>query len=87
MFQPGDKVSFVNEKQEGIIVTIQPNGMIVVEIEDGFPIEVTARELVKKHSILITEKEQQQKKEKLFYLINEKFQNLKQIKQKSKKML
>lgn len=63
MFQPGDKVSFVNEKQEGIIVTIQPNGMIVVEIEDGFPIEVTARELVKKHSILITEKEQQQKNE------------------------
>ncbi len=58
MFQPGDKVSFVNEKQEGTIVTVKPNGMIVVEIEDGFPIEVTARELVIKNSILTVPKEQ-----------------------------
>jgi hypothetical protein len=58
MFQPGDKVSFVNEKQEGTVVTVKPNGMIIVEIEDGFPIEVTARELVIKHSILTVPKEQ-----------------------------
>lgn len=57
MFQPGDKVSFVNEKQEGTVVTVKPNGMIIVEIEDGFPIEVTARELVIKHSILTAPKE------------------------------
>lgn len=58
MFQPGDKVSFVNEKQEGTVVTVKPNGMIVVEIEDGFPIEVTARELVIKHSVLSKPAEQ-----------------------------
>lgn len=58
MFQPGDKVSFVNEKQEGTVVTVKPNGMIIVEIEDGFPIEVTARELVIKHSILSKPAEQ-----------------------------
>ncbi|HQK97906.1 MAG TPA: hypothetical protein PLH61_07775 [Bacteroidia bacterium] len=58
MFQPGDKVSFVNEKQEGTVVTVKPNGMIVVEIEDGFPIEVTPRELVIKNSILTAPKEQ-----------------------------
>ena len=39
--------------------------MIVVEIEDGFPIEVTARELVIKHTVLVSPKEQQSKNESI----------------------
>ena len=47
----GDKVSFVNEKQDGVIVSIKGSGMVVVEIEDGFTLEVTAKELVKIQSV------------------------------------
>lgn len=43
----GDKVSFVNEKQDGVVISVKANGMVVVEIEDGFTLEVTAKELVK----------------------------------------
>jgi hypothetical protein len=47
----GDKVSFVNEKQDGVIVSIKTNGMMVVEIEDGFTVDVTVKELVKIQSV------------------------------------
>ncbi len=46
-FQAGDKVSFINEKQDGFIVLIKANGICVVEIEDGFTLDVTSSELVK----------------------------------------
>lgn len=46
-FSEGDYVRFLNEKQEGVVSRILPNGHIIVDIEDGFPIEVEARELVK----------------------------------------
>ncbi len=45
-FSPGDKVSFVNEKQEGIVKGYQGNN-VIVEIEDGFEIPVNEKELVK----------------------------------------
>lgn len=45
-FKPGDYVRFLNEKQEGIIVTLHPNGRLTVDIEDGFPIDVDPSELV-----------------------------------------
>lgn len=46
-FAIGDYVRFINEKQEGTIRAILASGIIVVDIEDGFPIEVLPRELVK----------------------------------------
>ena len=46
-FQLGDKVSFINEKQDGFIVAIKANGICVVEIEDGFTLDATPAELVK----------------------------------------
>ncbi len=65
-FETGDRVSFINEKQDGVISKILPNGNYMVETEDGFPIEATPGELVKiahtqknKHNIadpIITEK-------------------------------
>jgi hypothetical protein len=45
-FSINDKVSFLNEKQNGIIKDIKPSGMYVVDIEDGFPIEAAESELV-----------------------------------------
>jgi len=45
-FKEGDYVSFLNEKQEGIVKEILPGGNILVDIEDGFPIEVTSNEIV-----------------------------------------
>ncbi len=44
-FSVGDEVVFVNEKQQGIIRTIRPDGIHVVEIEDGFTIDVLANEI------------------------------------------
>ncbi len=44
--KPGDQVSFLNEKQEGIVKEILENGQIIVDLEDGFPVEVSPRELV-----------------------------------------
>lgn len=52
-FEPGDYVRFINEKQEGTISRILPSGNIIVDIEDGFPIEVTPREIVKVQQNLI----------------------------------
>lgn len=46
-FLPGDKVSFINEKQDGIVVKALPGNKILVAIEDGFEIEVFEKELVK----------------------------------------
>jgi len=46
-FTPGDKVSFINEKQQGIVKKILSGNMVVVEIEDGFEIPVRENELVK----------------------------------------
>ncbi|MBK9320516.1 MAG: Smr/MutS family protein [Bacteroidetes bacterium] len=45
-FREGDFVSFLNEKQEGIVKEILDGGNLIVDIEDGFPIEVTAGEIV-----------------------------------------
>lgn len=45
--QEGDFVRFLNEKQEGIVKRILANGNVIVDIEDGFPIEATPAELVK----------------------------------------
>lgn len=47
IYKVGDYVRFINEKQEGKISEILPSGNIVVDIEDGFPIEVTPAEIVK----------------------------------------
>ncbi len=46
-FEIGDRVSFINEKQDGVITKILPNGNYMVEIEDGFELETTASELLK----------------------------------------
>jgi hypothetical protein len=46
-FQPGDQVSFINEKQNGVVTKSTPGGRVTVRIEDGFEIEVLERELVK----------------------------------------
>ena len=46
-FNIGDRVSFINEKQDGIIQQILSGGRVMVAIEDGFELEVSERELVK----------------------------------------
>lgn len=45
-FKAGDHVSFLNEKQDGIIRDITEGGRIIVELEDGFSLEVGPGELV-----------------------------------------
>ena len=70
----GDRVSFINEKQDGIITKILQNGNYLVEIEDGFEIEVTAAELVKiissdKKLIPSSDKSEGNKEEKPFQKI------------------
>lgn len=42
----GDKVSFINEKMNGIIKAIKADGLVAVEIEDDFIIDALAKELV-----------------------------------------
>jgi hypothetical protein len=46
-FRIGDKVSFINEKQDGYIVFIKADNTCVVEIEDGFTLDAGPKELVK----------------------------------------
>ncbi len=46
VFSPGDYVRFLNEKQEGTVRTVLASGVVVVDIEDGFPVEVLPSELV-----------------------------------------
>ena len=45
--KPGDKVSFLNEKRDGIVKKMLNNKMVLVEIEDGFDIPVAINDLVK----------------------------------------
>lgn len=46
-FSIGDKVSFLNEKRNGIIVAILTNKMVKVAIDDGFELPIQESELVK----------------------------------------
>lgn len=46
VFSIGDAVSFINEKQNGVVLGFKSNNIIVVEIEDGFTLDVLAREIV-----------------------------------------
>jgi hypothetical protein len=45
-FKPGDEVSFINEKRNGIVKKIITQEMVSVEIEDGFDIPVLIKELI-----------------------------------------
>lgn len=45
-FKTGDKVSFLNEKRDGVITRIIGNKMVMVAIEDGFEIPVIESDLV-----------------------------------------
>jgi hypothetical protein len=45
-FKTGDKVSFLNEKRDGVITRIMGNKMVMVAIEDGFEIPVIESDLV-----------------------------------------
>ena len=47
LLKPGDKVSFLNEKRDGVVIKILNNKMVLVEIEDGFNIPVLEHDLVK----------------------------------------
>ncbi len=62
-FKAGDYVRFINEKQEGTISKILPSGNVIVDIEDGFPIEVTPREIVKVQENLIEKIQQEQQQQ------------------------
>ena len=46
-FKIGDRVSFLNEKGEGVICSQEKNGFVRVSIEDGFEIPYLVDELVK----------------------------------------
>jgi hypothetical protein len=52
-FQPGDKVSFINEKQDGVVTKSSPGGRVTVRIEDGFEIDVLEKELVKTGNVKV----------------------------------
>src|SRR5574337_810451 len=45
-FHKGDKVRFLNEKGEGVITKILGNGMVMVEVEDGFEYPYLTNQLV-----------------------------------------
>ena len=42
----GDKVSFINEKLDGIVRSIVNNNFVKVEIDDGFIIDADVKQLV-----------------------------------------
>ena len=46
VFSIGDSVTFVNEKQNGIVLGFKSNNIVIVEIEDGFTIDVLSKEIV-----------------------------------------
>jgi len=46
VFSIGDSVTFVNEKQNGKVIGFKANNVIVVEIDDGFTIDVLSKEIV-----------------------------------------
>lgn len=62
-FVPGDKVSFINEKQDGIVKAIRTDGSITVEIEEGFTLDVLPSELVKIRNVFPSSAVIQEKKE------------------------
>src|ERR1044071_10405752 len=45
-FHKGDKVRFLNETGSGTVVKIMGNGMVVVEVEDGFEYPYPQNQLV-----------------------------------------
>jgi hypothetical protein len=51
-FNPGDPVSFTNEKLEGKVLKALPDNCYRVEIEDGFTLDVHASELVIRQAFL-----------------------------------
>jgi hypothetical protein len=55
-FKTGDRVAFINERQNGIVVKSFSDGKVLVEIEDGFEIEVYEKELVLIASTVLVEK-------------------------------
>lgn len=46
-FKPGDKVSFKNEKLNGVVIDIGKSGKIKVMLDDGFDMDVMENELIK----------------------------------------
>ena len=46
VFNIGDSVTFINEKQNGIVLGFKANNIVVVEIEDGFTLDVLSKEIV-----------------------------------------
>lgn len=51
-FQSGDKVSFINEKLEGVVQKSLPGNQYRVEIEDGFTLDVNENEIVLQQAFL-----------------------------------
>ena len=47
MLEKGDLVSIIDDNAEGVVKQINADGSVIVEDDDGFEIEYTARELVK----------------------------------------
>lgn len=47
IFKPGDKVSFKNEKLNGVVIDVLKNGKIKVMLDDGFDMDVMEKELVR----------------------------------------
>ncbi|MEO8147830.1 MAG: Smr/MutS family protein [Bacteroidia bacterium] len=46
-FKPGDKVSFKNEKLNGVVIDISKGGKIKVMLDDGFDMDVLENELIR----------------------------------------
>lgn len=46
VFSIGDSVTFINEKQNGIVLGFKDNNIVIVEIEDGFTLDVLSKEIV-----------------------------------------
>ena len=45
-FQKEDRVAFINENQEGIVIRYTASGRVIVAIEEGFELEMGEQELV-----------------------------------------
>jgi len=50
ILKAGDKVSFLNERRDGVVKKVLNNKMVLVEIEAGFDIPVLASDLIKVQS-------------------------------------
>lgn len=66
MLKTGDRVSFINDKLNGIVKQVHDNNMLTIELDDGFDIEVNSGEVVKEGEgmQMFTRQSQQQKKQK-----------------------